>query len=1065
MRPGAKHASPAALTVLLCTHDRRELLARTIASLDAARRPAGVAVEVLVVANACTDDTHAWLEARAHANAPRLPLRWIAEATPGKSHALNRAFAEPLGEVVAFVDDDHRVDPGYLEAVLAAARAHPEAGLFCGRILPDWDGREPAWVHDEGPYRIYPLPVPRFDLGDEARELHHDDSVPGGGNLVARREVIRATGAFATDLGPTGHDLGGAEDLDWVRRALRAGARLRYAPDIVQYHYVDLERLRLGYLMRKGYQRSKSVMRLDRRNTEVPLYMWRKLLEYLAAVVLSLDGARRRFFLVRLASALGELAGLNANGMEARARGRLPRTARDAVFAALFAAALACFGLAAWLSAGAAVRAAPPVAGAAAAASALLVLKSLRDFSRSGPRIRDEILRRYRGYTTYAFARLAFWAWAVAAFLGGGGALAWAILASALDVPVRTVSLAAAAALGMCAGLALQFARKLHANPGLIVAAWQYRLSRLADWREALAGRTAHAAGTGLAAAAAALLLWALASLAARGAARELGAALAALAGYAAAIAWAGWEPEPAPRHPVRRAARPNIVMIGSDTLRADRILDPAYPRRLAPNIEALAARGSFFPNCYVPCARTAPSLISLLSGTWPHTHGVRDNFVAGTDTRLPVRMLPERLREAGYRTVAVSDWCGADLGKFSFGFDRAEVPQDQWNLKYLIRQGPKDLRLVLSLFCHNRFGRAVLPEIHFQGGVPQTDTLGTRARELLSRLAATGEPFLLNVFFSTTHPPFASEAPWFERYCEGDYRGESKFAMARLNDPFDIIRRQGEARTEFDLDQILGLYDGCVARFDHEVGRLLAHLEACGLSQDTILVLYSDHGMEFFEHGTWGQGNSAVGDFSARVPLLIADPRHPQARRCEQVVRSIDVAPTLAELAGCDYAGPEGVSLRPFIEGGHLPEGLPAFYETGIWFTEVPGLPPGHLRYPDLFEVLEVADPAAGTLGLKPGYAGRVIAAKDRMIRRGRWKLVCQPLEDGMRLQLFDLAADPGCTRDCSAQEPALAEELWRELSRWMEAERMPGAASPGVRHCTGEQADPMHTGASRSS
>jgi len=1025
------------ITVLICTHDRRKLLERTIASLDAARRPTDAGVELLVVANACTDDTHAWLDARSSSPGPGLPLRWIAEPTPGKSNALNRAFEESLGDVVAFVDDDHRVDPGYLEGVVAAARAHPEAGLFCGRILPDWDGSEPPWVHDDGPYRIYPLPVPRFDLGDEARELHHDGSVPGGGNLIVRRETIPVTGPFATDLGPTGHDLGGAEDLDWVRRALRAGARLRYQPGIVQNHYVDLARLRLGYLMRKAYQRSKSVMRLDRRHAVVPLYMGRKLLEYFASMLFAFDGARRRFFLVRLAAALGELSGLGANRREARSRARLAPLPQQRIAAALALACLAAFALAGQLVGAATSVGVLPVVAAAAGATALLVLKSLRDFSRAGPRIREEILRRYRAYTVWALARLAFWSWVVFAFLGAGGVLAYAILASAAGVAFRSDAAAAAAVLGMSAGVAVQFARKLHRNPGLIVASWQYRLSRLTRWREALGCSTGRARGRAAAAAVATLLVWALASLAARGAWRELAAALAALGAYAGAITWAGWAPEPAALRAVRRVGHPNILMIGSDTLRADRILDPSYPRALAPNIEALAAGASFFPNCYVPCARTAPSLISLLSGTWPHTHGVRDNFVAGADTRLPVRMLPERLREAGYRTVAVSDWCGADLGKFSFGFDFADVPADQWSLKYLIRQGPKDLRLLLSLFCHNRFGRAVLPEVYHQGGVPQTDALGIRTRELLSRLATTGEPFLLNAFFSTTHPPFASEAPWFERYADPHYGGESKFAMARLNDPFDIIRRQGEARTEFDLGQIIDLYDGCVARFDDEVGRLLRHLDACGLAGNTIVVLYSDHGMEFFEHGTWGQGNSAVGDFSARVPLLIADPRRPAARRCGEVVRSIDVAPTLAELAGCDYAGPEGVSLRPLMDGGSLPGELPAFNETGVWITAVPGLPDGHLRYPDLFELLEVSDPAAGTLGLKLEYAARVVEAKDRMIRRGRWKLVYQPLETGMCLRLFDLEADPGCTRDLSAAETAVTAALWAELREWMDTDR----------------------------
>ncbi len=85
----------------------------------------------------------------------------------------------------------------------------------------------------------------------------------------------------------------------------------------------------------------------------------------------------------------------------------------------------------------------------------------------------------------------------------------------------------------------------------------------------------------------------------------------------------------------------------------------------------------------------------------------------------------------------------------------------------------------------------------------------------------------------------------------------------------------------------------------------MLAHLEACGLADNTIVVVYSDHGMEFFEHDTWGQGNSAVGEFSPRIPLVIRDPRKPGRGKIDNVVRSIDLAPTLLELVGALPAAP----------------------------------------------------------------------------------------------------------------------------------------------------------------
>ncbi|MEE4236716.1 MAG: glycosyltransferase family 2 protein [Anderseniella sp.] len=301
------------LTILICTHDRAGLLAKTLDSLNAASRPDDWAIDILVAANACSDTTHAFLDEYQGQAVERgwLPLAWFAEPVPGKSNALNSALPRVASDVVAFVDDDHRVDAGYLAAVCRAAAAHAEFDIFCGRILPDWDGSEPAWVHDKGPYRIYPLPVPRFDQGDEGFELTPDRAVPGGGNLFLRTPWASRIGGFATDMGPTGHDLGGAEDMDWVLRALRLGARLRYVPEMVQYHYVDASRLTLGYLMRKAYIRTASTVRIDpeKNGSKVPRYLYRKLAEYGAKAVTAINPSRRRFYLVRTAAALGEVAG------------------------------------------------------------------------------------------------------------------------------------------------------------------------------------------------------------------------------------------------------------------------------------------------------------------------------------------------------------------------------------------------------------------------------------------------------------------------------------------------------------------------------------------------------------------------------------------------------------------------------------------------------------------------------------------------------------------------------------------------------------------------------------
>jgi GT2 family glycosyltransferase len=310
------------LTVLVCTHNRAELLRRTLHFLSLAHRPEKCDVSILVMANACTDETHDFLGKYVRStldDAPspskgesNLSLRWEAEPTPGKSHALNSAISLLRSDWVAFVDDDHRVHEDYLAAICRAITAYPEASLFCGRILPDWDGTEPSWVHDTGPYRIYPLPVPRYDLGEEPRQIPAGESTPGGGNLVVRTELFARVGGFSTDYGPVGHNLGGAEDQEWVRRAVAGGARLQYVPDMVQYHYVEPARLTLDYLMKKAYERSASMVRLSGKTTSqgfIPAYMISKVARYWLAAMLSTNRQKWRFHLVRLAASLGEIKG------------------------------------------------------------------------------------------------------------------------------------------------------------------------------------------------------------------------------------------------------------------------------------------------------------------------------------------------------------------------------------------------------------------------------------------------------------------------------------------------------------------------------------------------------------------------------------------------------------------------------------------------------------------------------------------------------------------------------------------------------------------------------------
>jgi len=312
--PNSNQCESPYLEVLICTHNRVELLERTLYYLNQATRPESCNTTLFVVANACADTTHNFLSTYQESaeKEGKLPLHWMSEARPGKSNALNSALPVLKGNAIAMVDDDHRVDSQFFVQIFKALSQYPQADFFCGKIIPDWTGEEQGWVRDVGKYKIYPLPIPRFDLGDAPLQVTKDIAHPGGGNLVIKLDLFKRVGPFSNKLGPVGHNLEGAEDMQWVKRAYKLGAYLQYIPELIQYHYVDQDRLKLGYILKKAYARSCSTVRT--RDDKKPYFLFpkfllRKSLNYLALSIVKPDRAARRFYLVRLFSTLGEMKG------------------------------------------------------------------------------------------------------------------------------------------------------------------------------------------------------------------------------------------------------------------------------------------------------------------------------------------------------------------------------------------------------------------------------------------------------------------------------------------------------------------------------------------------------------------------------------------------------------------------------------------------------------------------------------------------------------------------------------------------------------------------------------
>lgn len=320
---------------------------------------------------------------------------------------------------------------------------------------------------------------------------------------------------------------------------------------------------------------------------------------------------------------------------------------------------------------------------------------------------------------------------------------------------------------------------------------------------------------------------------------------------------------------------------------------------------------------------------------------------------------------------------------------------------------------------------------------MPLTAEVGRDARDVIKRFSEDGKPFFLNIFLAATHGPFSSTYPYYRLFSDPKYRGNSLFSMSSVSSIEEVLKAQEAGKQHFDVKQINDLYDGATKSFDDEVGRIVAYLEKSGLSKNTVLVIYSDHGVDLFEGETWGQGN-IVSDFSYRVPLVIYDPRMGGAGNVGRTVRAVDVAPTLLDLAGSPTpATIEGTSLLPYLKNGNAEPDRTAFAETGIWVAKVRGLPENRIGYPSVLDLLEIPDKETGTLSIKLQYMKTIVRAKSRLAREGRWALVYFPLQNGEQYTLYDLQNDLAMQQDVLSSHPETAARLKEKLQDWMRKDR----------------------------
>ncbi len=514
------------------------------------------------------------------------------------------------------------------------------------------------------------------------------------------------------------------------------------------------------------------------------------------------------------------------------------------------------------------------------------------------------------------------------------------------------------------------------------------------------------------------------------------------------------------------RTSRPNILFISLDDFGP---YLKAYGRDqvIAPNMDRLARQGTVFERAYCQMAICSPSRSSLMTGLRPDSTGVFD-LATHFRAKVPdVVTLPQHFKNNGYHTQAV----GKNFHPaFSFHADvdgqkNLDDPPS-WSAPLWLPSPPRyyhtpeGIEDAKKVFVRTRMKASETPDDWYKyvirgfaveaPDVPD-ETLydgqvTKRAIDVMRQLAAaqkaapTGEmqPFFLGVGFLKPHYPFIAPKKYWDLYKREDFAvAENNFPPHGIP-PIALQVHWNEARAQSDVPKVDSIlpeqqremkhgYHACISYVDALVGRLLTELERLRLRENTIIVLWGDHGFSLGENSMWGKLTNL--ERSTRSPLMVVMPDGRFAgQRTRALVEFVDIYPSLCDLAGLPLPDHlEGTSFMPLLENPDRAWKTAAFSQYLR-----PGFPnyrthPLAINTPESFR----SYPKTATMG----YSMRT----DRY-RFGLWIPVAKP-EEVIGVELYDHVADPAenvniATRPENAE---LVAELTQRLRRGWRGELPP--------------------------